>query len=128
MQRILGLVVGLAALAFGIFSLIGYFNPSLPKCDGSDTQESIRKIVMQAAAGEPAVKAGDAAKIGESIKLSGFAEVSYDKDKDIRECTAVVDLAIGTDKVVDNEKIAYTVTWQNKDDRQFYVQFHPVKP
>ena len=126
MRRILSIVVGVLAIIVGGIAILGYFNPSLPKCDSDDTDTLLRQLVMKAAGEEPAVKAAaDKDAVSKSIRFSNLPEVSYDKDKEVRECTGVVDLAVGADKVVEAQDFAYRITWQDKGDRKFFVQLHP---
>lgn len=125
MNRILGIIVGLAALAIGAFAIFGALNPGLPTCDSADTDKLLRQLVMTAAAEEPAVKgAADKDAVSKSIRFSGIKEVSHDKEKEVRECSGVVDLVVGAEKIVDAQAFYYRITWEDKGEGKFFVQLH----
>lgn len=129
MTRILRIVLGVFAVLAGGFFIYTYFNPSLPKCDSKDADKLLRDLVIKAAASVPAVaNATDRDAISKTIKFSNIKEVSYDKDKQVRECTATVDLAVGEQKIADAQDFAYRVTWQDRDNKMFYIELSPLKP
>ena len=78
---------------------------SLPSCKSSDTTDLVEKIVNRSSY-----------RVGNFIELNDIEEVGFNKSSEIRLCVAELTTTHG---VVD---VNYSVRWQNKETKQFYVE------
>lgn len=76
----------------------------LPSCDSKDTKNIVEKIINN-----------KSLYIGRYVDLGDISEVAFNKDSDIRVCSA----ELTTTKVV--KDITYTINWRNKEGGEFEV-------
>ena len=93
----------------------------LPDCDDRETFDVVRKAIAGNVAPEQA-NGWSAEQLTAAVTLDDEAEVSYDKDKGVRQCTGTIGLTANGKVVYANLKVAYTVTWKNKDEGLFEVE------
>ena len=78
---------------------------SLPSCKSSDTTDLVEKIVNRSSY-----------RVGNFIELNDIEEVGFNKSSEIRLCVAELTTTHGV------EDVNYSVRWQNKETKQFYVE------
>ena len=78
---------------------------SLPSCKSSDTTDLVEKIVNRSSY-----------RMGNFIELNDIEEVGFNKSSEIRLCVAELTTTHGV------EDVNYSVRWQNKETKQFYVE------
>lgn len=99
---------------------------ALPDCDDRETFDVVRKAI--AGNVTPAQANGwTPEQVTGAVTLEDEAEVSYDKDKGVRECTGTIGLTANGKVVYANLKVAYTISWQNKKEGLFEVEVRARK-
>ena len=78
---------------------------SLPSCKSSDTTDLVEKIVNRSSY-----------RVGNFIELNDIEEVGFNKNSEIRLRVAELTTTHGV------EDVNYSVRWQNKETKQFYVE------
>jgi hypothetical protein len=101
--RLGGIVVAVGLVAFYLFQQFG--PAALPKCDADETRTALQEMLDRTEKG---------AATGAAVEQ--VSESAFDEGKEIRTCAAVAKFA-GEGE----EKLAYTVAWQAKDDKKFLV-------
>ena len=97
------------AAFFGVVALQFFFGgKSLPSCDQSETTKLVGEIIDDL----PLVKVANV----NFVSLKNIEEQGYNKDADIRACSAVLITTAGEDD------LQYSVKWQNKKEGTFYVE------
>lgn len=119
-QRVIAILAGLVGLVILLVNLFG--SATLPACDASETQQLLRQLAMQSVSPFVVGKPENAKAVQDSIQLSGFKEVSFDEEKQVRRCAAVLDLTTNNTTVFDKLPITYGLSWQNRDESKFQVQ------
>ncbi len=103
MKKIFSGVVGVLALAYTGYAIYDRFDPSLPNCGSSDTRSSIKQVWTD-----------DSSSV---TKITNETELSYNKDSEVRHCSAYLNLSDGTEGTV-----KYKLYWQNKKSRMFMLE------
>lgn len=103
LMRILGPVIGLGVAAFFLWQQFGPVD--LPKCDASETRETLQKMIGSIEGGS-----------GGTATFDKVSETSFDEAKEIRLCAAVAKFEGGAE-----EELNYRLAWADKDDKKFEV-------
>lgn len=119
MQRILGIVVGVLALAYGGWQIYKAISPSLPGCDSGETKDLLRQLAANIVGSK-----ADPAKVKDAVVFNDITELSYDKDKELRECKMNFDLTLDGQSIAAKYPVNYAISWSNKSAREFLVQPH----
>lgn len=107
--------VGLLMIAMRLFGV-----KALPDCDDRKTFDTVRKAVAGSVSPERA-NGATPEQLTAAVTLDDEAEVSYDREKGVRECTGTIGLTANGQVVFANLKVAYTIVWKNKDEGLFEV-------
>lgn len=97
-------IVMKAIVLAAVFTLTAC-SDSLPSCKSADATDLVEKIVNRSSY-----------RMGNFIELNDIEEVGFNKNSEIRLCVAELTTTHG---VVD---VNYSVRWQNKETKQFYVE------
>ena len=93
-----------AMVVASVHTLTAY-SDSLPSCKSSDATKKKKKIVNRSSY-----------RVGNFIELNDIEEVGFNKNSEIRLCVAELTTTHGV------EDVNYSVRWQNKETKQFYVE------
>lgn len=96
------------SFAVGAALLLGACGTKLPTCN----QQETLKIVEQVINNLPIAKAVGA----KFVSLKSIQELGFNKDSDLRTCSAILVTNKGEDQ------LSYSVKWQNKEVGKFWVE------
>lgn len=122
--RILSGLAGVVIIGVGLMKLFG--SPRLPDCDDRKTFDTVREAVAKMVT-PAAAKGATVAEMQGKVTLDDETEVSYDKDKGVRECTGTVSLAMNGTTLVDKMKVAYTISWIDRKEGRFETVVRRVR-
>lgn len=104
------LLLFIATLLFG--------SHALPRCDSSAALDTVREVVIgnmndtaRQGLTEDALKA--------SISFSDMTERRFDKEAELRECTAKIDVKVKDKVLFSAVPLVYTMTWKDKEEGVF---------
>ncbi|OOH89286.1 hypothetical protein BMT54_06875 [Pasteurellaceae bacterium 15-036681] len=100
-------ITTLFSIMLSAFLLSGCLDADLPKCGDKEAKTTLSDIIND-------VFKGDSIKF---IEAKNFKEKGFNKDKEIRVCTADVMLSNG-----EEEEITYNIYWDNKKKSMFMVE------
>lgn len=99
-------LINASSLVLCIF-LLSACSGDLPKCGDKDSKELLSQIFNDALKSESL----------KFIQAKNFAEKGFNKDKEIRVCTADVMLSNG-----EEEAVTYNLYWQDKKKAMFMLE------
>ena len=99
-------LINASSLVLCIF-LLSACSGDLPKCGDKDSKELLSQIFNDALKSESL----------KFIQAKNFAEKGFNKDKEIRVCTADVMLSNG-----EEEEVTYNLYWQDKKKVMFMLE------
>lgn len=102
LRVVMGLIFG--TFAFQMFAA----GKSLPSCDQAETTTLVGQIINDL----PLVKEANV----QYVSLKDVTEQGYNKENDIRACSAILVTTAGEDD------LQYSIKWQSKKDRTFWVE------
>jgi hypothetical protein len=110
-------IAGVVIAVIGILKLVG--PTSLPACDASEAVSLAQQLAMNGVPPLMVANADKAKAVQDSIKVSDIAETSFDDAKQVRACTAALDLTVEKTVVFDKQKVEYRIEWENRDESRF---------
>lgn len=111
----LRIMLWLAALiGLGVAVIFLFGRPILPKCGGDETLSLVRDLAVSRLPAEMAGRRGD-------IVVSGVSEISFDSERQVRRCEAVLDLEAGGARPLSARRISYALDWQDRDAGRFQI-------
>jgi hypothetical protein len=120
MQKFLRIIAGIAgglAIVFGLGQIFG--SGAIRNCDDGDVLSTVRGLAIQIAPpgltgnGDPNSEAWKSALA--ALNVTDVTETSWDKDAEVRLCTANFSLKIGMVEIYKTTKMDYSISRSKTD-------------